>query len=90
MSAPIGQLHVDLCSSFRCVWRVRDEQDRIVATCEQVGRFPVTADRYARLFAAAPDLLAALQRIVLNPDARVGGDMRAEAIAAIAKAEGTV
>ena len=42
----------------------------------------------ARLISAAPDLYAALKRIVMNPDAQIGGDMRAEAIAALAKAEG--
>ena len=42
----------------------------------------------AQLMAAAPDLYKALKRIVLNPDAQIGGDMRAEAIAALAKAEG--
>lgn len=40
----------------------------------------------AALYAAAPDLLHVLQRIVANPEARIGGHIRCEAIAAIAKA----
>jgi hypothetical protein len=41
-----------------------------------------------RLISSAPELLQVLKRIVLNPTAQIGGDMRAEAIAAIAKATG--
>jgi len=42
----------------------------------------------ARLIAAAPELLAALERIVKNPEAQIGGHIRAEAVAAIRKATG--
>jgi hypothetical protein len=35
---------------------------------------------------AAPEMAEALRRIVMNPQARIGGDIRAEAIAALKKA----
>jgi hypothetical protein len=41
----------------------------------------------ARLIAAAPDLRKVLRRIVDNPEARIGGHIRAEAIAALRQAE---
>jgi hypothetical protein len=44
--------------------------------------------RIGLLIAAAPDMLTVLERIVYNPEARIGGHIRAEAIAAIKKAKG--
>ena len=59
-----GPWHVDLASGYANVWRVRDEQDRIIGTFEQLGRIPKGADANAILCAAAPDLLAALQSLI--------------------------
>ena len=58
-----GPWHVDLASGYANVWRVRDEQDRIIGTFEQLGRIPKGADANAILCAAAPAMLEALQAI---------------------------
>ena len=41
-----------------------------------------------RLVVSAPDMFKILKRILHNPEARIGGEMRAEVVAAISKAEG--
>jgi hypothetical protein len=74
-------------------WRVlygeRNGDTQIMAQ-DDYFRVAVTGAADARLIAAAPDMLAALKALVEPPDLR---DLRIEdwqnAIAAIAKAEGT-
>ena len=60
MSHTPGPWHVDLASGYANVWRVRDEQDRIIGTFDQLGRIPKGADANAILCAAAPAMLDAL------------------------------
>lgn len=66
------------------VWEQKGRGSMLIAKCGHAGFDHANALKMA----AAPDLLRAIERIVYNPEARIGGDIRAEAIAAMRRAKG--
>lgn len=69
------------------IWRIYGGDDSYEATIAELWSGEHDNQANARLIAAAPELYKALRRIVENPEARIGGQIRAEAVAALAKAE---
>ncbi len=72
-------------------WVVRRADDSLVATVGVFGMLDAATEEEAQLIAAAPELLAALERLLNSGDVRDAADAGAlkQARAAIAKAVGS-
>ncbi len=88
-----GPWHVAPESKAQSPWIVCDSEGGSIADCEPPGPWMSreTADANARLIAAAPDMLAALKNLATTEaEELLSGcsDVRAQVVAAIAKATG--
>ena len=73
-----------------CYEDVMDEYGYYIATCHEGVRGERNADANARLIAEAPDLLAALQRIVAVLDKQVASPHLAERASPLAQAKAAI